>query len=185
MFFYTTYKSGLWKSLDKKSKVLRIATVGAVGYILLHSYIYSSYVAPYTTLVKYRSIIYYLIIFDILLSAYFIMFADKANKKKIHKIQNPMEQFMHAQQPFYAPTVVKKKIVNAKKKFAKPTQKPKKTTTKPVTTIPIYKSNKKKAVADHDIPIYVSKKKHNKPDQVKDDISVSIPIYKTCKAGTQ
>lgn len=158
MFFYTVYRSSLWKNVDKKSRPLRVGIVGSIGYILLHSYLYSGYINLQSTVAKYRHTIYFLIILDIILIAHQLLF-KREEKKKIKKYKSIPEVpiFMAPSYIQQSPKSIKKRVNNAKKKFIKKTQ-------------------KKINIQEINIPIYKSKK------VIFDD---DIPIYKTCKSGIQ
>lgn len=64
MFFYTIYKSEIWKDLEVKDRNLRILIFGSFFYVIVHSYIFSKYVENN----QYKKYFYYVPITDLLLT---------------------------------------------------------------------------------------------------------------------
>jgi hypothetical protein len=80
MFFNVIYNSPLWKDLDNNTRLMRVFISGCICYILLHSYIFSSY-AQTQNILQYRDYIYHFIGLD-LASTFYLKQTEKDKKNK-------------------------------------------------------------------------------------------------------
>lgn len=85
MFFNLLNRSSLYKDADIKSRTVKIFVISMILYILLHSYLYSSYVDNMDNVIKYRHILFYIIFLDIFLTSINIYFPKKQKKTKKNK----------------------------------------------------------------------------------------------------
>lgn len=87
MFFNAIYRLSLWKDLDNKSRNIRILILGAVLYIIIHSFIYSNYVESIEIIEQYRDYLYYLIGIDLIFVGIQMFIGDDGgiSKKKKKK----------------------------------------------------------------------------------------------------
>lgn len=87
MFLYALYKSPLFHDTAPRDRLLRIFVVATVVYIVIHSYLNSTYVSEDGFLSNYRHYLYYLLIVDLIgtLITYFLAGTQPAKDKKIKK----------------------------------------------------------------------------------------------------
>ena len=85
MFFYAVYKLPIWKDIDSKSRNIRLIILGAIFYVIAHSFLYSKYVKDITSVENYRKYIYYLIIADLAMVGLLLATSKKDNKRKKKK----------------------------------------------------------------------------------------------------
>lgn len=87
MFYTIAYNLPIWNYLENKDRNVRIFILGTILFVLLHSFLYSTYISNPVVMEK-RFLIYFLIPFDMLIVAILIFFFSKENiskKKKNHK----------------------------------------------------------------------------------------------------
>lgn len=90
MFLISTYKSKLWNDLDPGSRNLRIFILAGIVYIVLHSYLYSSYTNNMNFILNQRYLIYFLLITDLLLT--FIEYITSSTPvSKIERLPIPVQ----------------------------------------------------------------------------------------------
>jgi hypothetical protein len=103
MVLYSLYKMPLFTDMAPKDRYLRIFVISTVIYIIVHSFLYSSYLNNDGFAARYRHYCYYLIMLDLLLTtAVYLFSGDKPVQKKIKKIQQAPKYppyAMQVQQP--------------------------------------------------------------------------------------
>lgn len=98
MFFYTIYKSKIWKELETNRRNIRVFMAGATCYIFIYSYLNSQYMANnQQTANILKKIMYGIILLDCALGGYYIMKQSKKNKLK----DNSKLHMASLLQPFY------------------------------------------------------------------------------------
>ena len=100
MFFNAIYRLSLWKDLDNKSRNIRLLVLGAILYIIVHSFVYSNYVKSIEIVQQYRTYLYHLIGMDlVLVSAQMFMESDKVSKKNKKTKNKKNKKIMLSNQP--------------------------------------------------------------------------------------
>lgn len=166
MFFYITYKSPFWKNLESRSRNIRIIMIGMGFYILFYSCLYSKYADNNIFILKYRRLIYFIFVFDIILILLTYYFSkEKMNKKRIkHLFPNIIYN-----RPYYQSLNQETANANKINKINKIKNINQLVQDKPETKleIPIYQSRNIQIYHSNninnnnhinDIPIYISKK---------------------------
>lgn len=87
MFLYALYKSPLFHDTAPRDRLLRIFVVATVVYIVIHSYLNSTYVSEDGFLSNYRHYLYYLLIVDLIgtLINYFLGSSQPVKDKKMKR----------------------------------------------------------------------------------------------------
>ena len=176
MFFNIAYRLPIWKDIDDKSRNIRILILGVILYVILHSFIYSTYVNGNNFILNKRKYIYYLIGSDIiiaLLFMYLLASDEKPNKKKKKiKQKTKPKQIKLQEQPLQPlPPVLDKPLQPLPPVPDKPLQKNEQNDIESLG-IPIYTDvieNNQIIEQDQDLPIY-------SPNN--DERDSQVPIYK-------
>lgn len=181
MFFNAVYKLPIWKNIDNKSRNIRLLVLGAVFYVIVHSFLYSKYVENIELIENNKKYLYYLMIID-LGSVGLLMFMNdskKIKKKKTQKKQRIIKRkILPPIMPFGMENVklshknIKQNPIGVTKPINhRPTIKSNQNIDNDSIKLPIYSSkNKKLDNDDCDIPIYDHHNEINANDE-------EIPIY--------
>lgn len=99
MFFNAVYRLSIWEDLDNKSRNIRLLVLGAILYIIVHSFIYSNYVQSIDIIQKYRNYLYYLIGIDLSLVGVLMFTENTKNSNKKKKLKKRKLMYQMQQQP--------------------------------------------------------------------------------------
>ncbi|QKF93702.1 hypothetical protein QKU48_gp0244 [Fadolivirus algeromassiliense] len=190
MFFNIIYKSPIWKSIDTKSRNMRILVMGSIFYVIVHSFIYSKYVESIEFVENYRKYLYYLMVIDLASTGLLMFLSDdkkqkksknmkKNNQKKQHKMNLPFQL-----SPQYQPSLQPLSKINNNpiQALHKPVNKQftvnnvQKVEDNESIQLPIYKKQNQQPIKvdndDYEIPVY------NHHEEINESqISEQIPIY--------
>jgi len=164
MLLYLINNSSLWKNIDPKVRFFRIFMLGAVLYILLHSFINSKYTQGNEFINDHKKYLYYVIIFDFTL----FMFSYYNNspqitsqkKKKIKSKNQTNKEYSCAISPEalqnLKPNVKASQICGIKKEIKQEISKDQNDIKS--IQIPIYKDSNtniaNETISDESLPIY-------------------------------
>lgn len=93
MFFNGIYRLQIWNDIDSKSRNVRLLILGAVVYIIIHSFINSKYVDHVDLITNNKFYLYYVMAIDLAFVGIMMLFeSDKPNKKKKKKKNSKMHK---------------------------------------------------------------------------------------------
>lgn len=175
MFFNGVYRLPIWKNIDTKSRNIRMLILGAILYIVVHSFISSKYVENISFIVDNKHYLYYLAAFDLaIVGIMMFMHTDKkkVNGNKLTKKQLQFNLKMHQQQMQQQSNQLKIQQLMAQKNNQQTQQVQQETNqqTQQINQEPTQQTEYNDDISIQ-LPLYESKENYN----IEDD--VTIPLY--------